>query len=47
MNKEYTTIRITKEANEKLKSMRTNRETVGDVIERMLKRRTLREKVER
>ena len=39
MSKEYTTIRITKESNEELKSMMKERETVGDVIERMLKRR--------
>jgi len=39
MTKEYTTIRITKESNEELKSMMKERETVGDVIERMLKRR--------
>jgi predicted CopG family antitoxin len=39
MERKYTTIRITKEANEELKSMRQGRETAGDVIERMLRRR--------
>ena len=39
MKEDYTTIRITKESNAELKSMIIGRETVGDVIERMLKRR--------
>lgn len=39
MKEDYTTIRITKEANEELKTMIKGRETVGDVVERMLKRR--------
>ena len=43
MKEDYTTIRITKESNAELKSMITGRETVGDVIERMLKRRRNKE----